>query len=134
MIVDASAIVAILLQEREGPTFVEALASAPTAIVGAPGLLEVQMVLIREYPDTVEAELDRFLSTFGMAVRPFGPDEYRHAAAAFRRYGKGRHPARLNYGDCMAYAMSMATGEPLLFKGADFAKTDVTRHPASAVE
>ena len=90
------------------------------------------MVLLREYPDTVEAELDRFLSALDITLVPFGPDEYRHAAAAFRRYGKRRHPARLNFGDCMAYAVSKATGEPLLFKGADFANTDVERHPASA--
>lgn len=132
MIVDTSAVVAIFMQESEGPAFFDALASARTAIIGAPGLLEVQMVLLREYPDTVEDELDRFLSTSNITVWPFGPDEYRHTAAAFRRYGKGRHPARLNYGDCRAYAVSKATGEPLLFKGADFAKTDVTRHPASA--
>lgn len=132
MIVDSSAVVAVLMQEHEGPAFVDALASTRTAIIGAPGLLEVQMVLLREFPDTVEAELERFLSTFDVTVSTFGPEEYRHAAAAFRRYGKGRHPARLNFGDCMAYAVSKATGEPLLFKGADFTKTDVERHPASA--
>lgn len=134
MVVDSSAVVAILLRERESPAFVDALASAGTAIMGAPGLLEVQMVLLKEYPDTVEAELERFLSAFDVTIVPFGPEEYRHAAGAFRLYGKGRHPARLNFGDCMAYAVSKATGEPLLFKGVDFAKTDVTRHPASAFE
>ena len=134
MVLDSSAVVAILLREREGSAFVKALASAGTAIIGAPSLLEVQMVLLREYPDTVEAELERFLSAFDVTLLPFGPDEYRNAAEAFRRYGRGRHPARLNFGDCMAYAVSKATGEPLLFKGADFAKTDVTRHPASAPE
>lgn len=134
MVVDSSAVVAILLREREGLAFIDALASARTAIVGAPSLLEVQIVLLREYPDTVEAELERFLSTFDVTVVPFGPEEYRHAAEAFRLYGKGRHPARLNFGDCMAYAVSKATGQPLLVKGDDFAKTDVTRHPASALE
>ena len=134
MVVDSSAVVAILMREREGPAFADTLASARTAVIGAPSLFEVQMVLLREYPDTVEAELDRFLSAFDITVLPFGPDEYRHAADAFRRYGKGRHPARLNFGDCMAYAVSKAKGEPLLFKGADFAKTDVERHPASASE
>ncbi len=134
MVVDSSAVAEILMQEREGPTFADALAFARTAIIGAPSLLEVQMVLLREYPDTVETELDRFLSAFDVTLVPFGPDEYRHAAAAFRRYSKGRHSARLNFGDCMAYAASRATGEPLLFKGADFAKTDVVRRPASALE
>lgn len=134
MVVDSSAVAAILMQEREGPTFADALALARTAIIGAPSLLEVQMVLLREYPDTVETELDRFLSAFDVTLVPFGPDEYRHATVAFRRYSKGRHPARLNFGDCMAYAASRATVEPLLFKGADFAKTDVERHPASALE
>ena len=119
MVLDSSAVLAILLREREGPAFVKALASVRTAIIGAPSLLEVRMVLLREYPDTVEAELERFLSAFDVILQPFGPDEYRHAADAFRRYGKGRHPARLNFGDCMAYAVSKATGEPLLFKGAD---------------
>ena len=111
MVLDSSVVVAILLREREGPAFVDALASARTAIIGAPSLLEVQMVLLREYPDTVEAELERFLSAFDVTLLPFGPDEYRHAAGAFRRYGKGRHPARLNFGDCMAYAASKSTGD-----------------------
>ena len=131
MVVDSSAVVAILMQERESRAFADALAPARTAIIGAPSLVEVQMVLLREYPDTVEAELDRFPSAFDIALVPFGADEYRPADAAFRRYGKGRHPARLNFGDCMAYAVSKAMGEPLLFKGADFTKTDVARHPAS---
>ena len=89
MVLNSSVVVAILLREREGPAFVDALASARTAIIGAPSLLEVQMVLLREYPDTVEAELERFLSAFDVTLLPFGPDEYRHAAAAFRRYGRG---------------------------------------------
>ena len=131
MVVDSSAVVAILMQERQGPAFADALASARAGIIGAPNLLEVQMVLLREYPDTVEAELDRFLSVFEISVVPFGPAEYDRAAGAFRCYGKGRHPAGLNFGDCIAYAVSGATGRPLLFKGAEFAKTDVKRHPAS---
>lgn len=132
MVVDSSKVVAILMQEREAPAFVNAPASARTATIAAPGLLEAQMVLLREYPDSIEAELDQFLSAFTITVLPLGPVEYLHAAAAFRRYGKGRHPARLNFGDCMAHAASAATGEPLLFKGADFAKTDMRRYPASA--
>ena len=68
MVLDSSAVVAILLREREGPAFVEALTSARTAIIGAPSLLEVQMVLLREYPDTVEAELERFLSAFDVLL------------------------------------------------------------------
>ena len=72
-----------------------------------------------------EAVLDRFVSDFEISRVPFGEHHWREALAAYRRYGRSRHPAALNYGDCIAYATARLAGEPLLFVGADFAKTDI---------
>jgi len=131
VVVDTSVVISILKGEPGSTGFISAIFTAETVLVGAPNLLEASMVFVSR-TEGDSRDIDTFCSGLGVRVVPFGPDEYRHAAAAFHRYGKGRHPARLNFGDCMAYAVSKATGEPLLFKGADFAKTDVERHPASA--
>ena len=133
MVVDTSVVISILKGEPESADFFSAIVAAETALIGAPNLLEASMVFVSRTEGDLR-DIDAFCSGLGVRVVPFGPDEDRHGAEAFRRYGKGRHPARLNFGDCMAYAASRATGEPLLFKGADFAKTDVERHPASAPE
>lgn len=131
MVVDTSVVISILKGEPDSAGFFTAIIAADTALIGAPSLLEASMVFVSRTNGDLR-DIDAFCSGLGVRVVPFGREESRHAAEAFRLYGKGRHPARLNFGDCMAYAVSKATGEPLLFKGADFAKTDVTRHPASA--
>ncbi len=133
MVVDTSVVISILKGEPESASFFTAIIAAETVLIGAPNLLEASMVFVSRTEGDLR-DVDALCSDLGVRVVPFGPDEYRHAAAAFRRYGKGRHPARLNFGDCMAYAASKSTGEALLFKGADFAKTDVERHPASAAK
>lgn len=133
MVVDTSVVISILKGEPESASFFTAIIAAETVLIGAPNLLEASMVFVSRTDGDLR-DVDALCSDLGVRVVPFDPDEYRHAAAAFRRYGKGRHPARLNFGDCMAYAASKSTGEALLFKGADFAKTDVERHPASAAK
>lgn len=90
------------------------------------------MVLQSEFVEPLNDMLHNFLALFSVSLCPFGKTEFELSADAFRRFGKGRHPARLNFGDCMAYATSQSTGEPLLFKGSDFSKTDVRVHRASS--
>ncbi len=133
MVVDTSVVISILKGEPESASFFTAIIAAETVLIGAPNLLEASMVFVSRTAGDLR-DVDALCSDLGVRVVPFVPDEYRHAAAAFRRYGRERHPARLNFGDCMAHAASKSTGEALLFKGTDFAKTDVERHPASAAK
>jgi ribonuclease VapC len=88
-------------------------------------VLEAILVLEKETGEEGVRELDLFLLKAGLEVVPFDSAQLEVARHAWRRYGKGRHPARLTFGDCFSYALSKTTGEPLLFKGDDFAKTDV---------
>ena len=125
MVVDSSALVAILLAEAGFERLREALVDAQDVVVPAPVLLEAGMVMMsRTGPDGV-TDLDDLLARCGARVLPFSETHARTALAAFARYGKGRHAAGLNFGDCMAYAVARAEEAPLLFTGDDFARTDV---------
>jgi ribonuclease VapC len=125
MVVDTSAIVAILFGEAEAGPFAEMIEADPTRLVSAASVLETALVVENELGEEGERELDLLLLTAGLEVVPFTGDHLRVARHAFRTFGKGRHQAGLNFGDCFSYALSKTTGEPLLFKGNDFAKTDV---------
>jgi ribonuclease VapC len=125
MIVDASALVAILLEEPEGHRLDEAIVDADSCSISAASLLEASMVLLSRKGEGAVADLDLQIHRFGMQVAPFTASQARIAREAFRRYGKGRHPAALNFGDCMSYALARETGEELLFQGTDFSQTDV---------
>jgi ribonuclease VapC len=125
MVVDTSAIVAILFGEAEAGLFAEMIEADPTRLVSAASVLETALVVENELGEEGERELDLLLLTAGLEVVPFTRDHLRVARHAFRTFGKGRHQAGLNFGDCFSYALSKTTGEPLLFKGNDFAKTDV---------
>jgi ribonuclease VapC len=125
MVIDSSALIAIALKESLFDMLAEAIEKDPVRIVGAPTALETSMVLVGRSGIDAETEFEQMLAVMGARVVPFGRDEVRIAARAFRLYGKGRHAAALNYGDCMAYAVSIAHGEPLLYKGNDFSLTDV---------
>ena len=125
MVIDSSAIVAILFAQAEADSFAIAIESDPIRLIATPTLLETAIVVQHQLEDDGSRELDLFIHTVGIELVPFGVDHYRVARDAFRRYGKGRHPAGLNYGDCFSYALSQTSGEPLLYKGSDFAKTDV---------
>jgi ribonuclease VapC len=125
MVIDSSALIAILLDEPERMQFSTAIERDPSRLIAAPTLLETAMVLSAKKGDDALRELDYAILKMRMEVIPFGYDEQQVAQKAFLLYGKGRHPAGLNYGDCMSYAAAAVRGEPLLFKGEDFPRTDI---------
>jgi len=129
IVVDTSALIAILLNEAEKLSFVDILLTADVAHIGAPNYFEVSMVAEAQQGKAGCHELDRLASAFELVVAPFGADHIETARDAFRRYGKGRHRAGLNFGDCCAYALARTLDAPLLFKGNDFALTDIKRVP-----
>jgi ribonuclease VapC len=125
MIVDSSAILSILLQESDALRIASAIAANSDCAVPASCILEVSIVVQARALDQGDREFDMLLARNPMRVIPFTAGQTRIARDAFRRFGKGRHPAALNFGDCMAYAAAKESGEELLFKGTDFAQTDV---------
>lgn len=125
MILDSSAIVAIALREPGFEELVAKLRSADTLGVGTPTLTETGMVLSSRLGVEPQALLDRFLRDFGVVPVAFGDLHWRESLEAFRRFGKGRHPAALNFGDCLSYATAKLAGRPLLFVGDDFPRTDI---------
>lgn len=127
MIADTSALVAILLGEPEEDLFAELLATGPSSMSAA-NWLEAAMVAEGRGPRPLSAEFDRLVEDLGLEIEPVTHQQAKVARLAFRRYGRGSgSPARLNFGDCFAYALSSVTGEALLFKGDGFAHTDVLR-------
>jgi ribonuclease VapC len=125
MIVDSSAMLAILLEEPEGHLFDVAIAKTPVCRMSSASLLETSMILLARRGVEAVRDLDLLIMRFQIEIVPFTESEARLAREAFHRYGKGRHPAQLNFGDCMAYALAKDTGDELLFKGTDFAQTDI---------
>ena len=129
MIVDSSALVAMLRGEAGADELARAIARAGGGSVPAPCYLETCMVMAgRKGPDSRPA-VEELLATLGLGIGPFTAEQSRAAVAAFLRYGKGRHAAGLNFGDCMAYAAAKAEEAPLLFVGGDFGRTDVVAPP-----
>jgi ribonuclease VapC len=125
VIVDSSAIVAVLLRQPGYEPVLEQLARATAPAAGAPTLAEAGIVLAARLGVAGKSLLARFLQESGLVVVPFGDGHWGAAVDAFLRYGKGRHPAGLNFGDCLTYAVARLAGEPLLCLGDDFAKTDL---------
>ena len=124
MIVDSSAVLAIFFAEPEAAEIAALLAAPGPKRVSAVNWLECAIKLDNAAP-AAALELDAFLEEAGMIVAPATPSQARAARLAYRRFGKGRHPARLNLGDCFAYALAREAGEPLLAKGEDFPATDL---------
>lgn len=125
MVLDTSALLAILLGEPEAEAFARAIAGHPKRLVSALSALESAIVLqARKGPSAVR-ELDLLLHSTGMTIVSLDADQVQLARAAYEKFGKGRHPAALNLGDCGSYALARSSGEPLLFKGEDFSKTDL---------
>src|SRR5579863_4047496 len=124
MILDTSALLTILLDEPERARFVAAIEADPVRRISAASVLETAMVLESRWGEAAGGDLDLFLHRAGVEIVPFDADQLAIARSAFRRYGKGRHKAGLNFGDCISYALSQWTGHPLLFKGQDFSATD----------
>ncbi len=126
MIVDASAILAMLLKEPEAPAFADHIGGcAEEAVISPVNYLEIALRIDRGETPELSAVLDPLLATLEMRIAAITPEQAYLAREAYQRYGKGNHPARLNLGDCFAYALAKARGEPLLFKGDDFRQTDV---------
>jgi ribonuclease VapC len=126
MIVDTSAVIAVLNKEEDWREFDAALRAAPTAQMCAATYVELGIVVDRLSDPSISRRLDRLLEAWGVEVVPLTATQARTARAACRDFGRGSgHPARLNLGDCFAYALAADSGQPLLFKGDDFSKTDI---------
>ncbi len=125
MVIDTSAVLAILFGEREAVRFASMIDADPTRIMSSASVLEASMVAGARKGPSGERELDMLLLKSGIETIAFNEEQLRVARHGFREFGKGRHAAGLNFGDYFSYALSRTSGEPLLFKGDDFAKTDV---------
>lgn len=125
MILDTSALLAILLREPEAVQFARTIEQAGTVRLSVASYLEAALFVDRNGDEVRRALLDTFLEEFAIRLEPVTVEQIRHAREAFRAFGKGRHPAGLNYGDCFTYALARALREPVLFKGNDFSQTDL---------
>lgn len=125
MVIDTSAIVAIALDEPEARAFEERIADDPVRMISAATLLETAMVIETRLGARGGGELDLWLHKAQVEIVAVDAELAEIARRAWRRFGKGRHPAGLNFGDCFSYALATLTQEPLLFKGSDFAETDI---------
>ena len=125
MILDTSALIAILAQETDSELLVKAICLAPRCRISAATYLELSIVVEAQFGAEVLRQCDALLRRIDATIEPVTADQAHVARQAFHDYGKDRHPAGLNYGDCFAYALAKVTGEPLLFKGEDFRQTDV---------
>lgn len=125
MVVDTSAVLAILQDEPERRRFNEAIEAADSRVMSAATFVEVSIVVEARFGAEGLHDLDLLLDRAGMELAPVDVEQARVARGAFSRFGKGRHPAALNYGDCFSYALTHVLGEPLLYKGDDFSKTDI---------
>ena len=127
MILDSSALIALVFREPEAEQILDSLAEAEVAAIGAPTFAETGIVLGAKLGEASRAILSRLLEDLDLVVLPFTAAHGREAREAFLRFGRGRHPAGLNFGDCLTYATAKLAGQPLLFVGNDFSQTDLTR-------
>jgi ribonuclease VapC len=125
MIIDTSAIIAILFDEDDARIYAEAITKADSCRISAATFVEIAIVVEAQTKNSGSRQLDAFFRRAGIAIEPVTEEQAHIARQAFIDFGKGRHPAGLNYGDCFSYALSRVTREPLLFKGKNLAKTDL---------
>lgn len=125
MVIDTSAIVAIALDEPEAAEFETRIAGDTVRLISAATVLEAAMVIETRLGEAAGRELDLWLLKAGVDIIPVDAEQLDAARRGWRRFGKGRHQAALNYGDCFAYALAKTRQEPLLFKGNDFGRTDI---------
>jgi ribonuclease VapC len=128
MVIDTSALVAIFFAEPERQAFLDAITTAGSRLVSAANILETGIVLEGRHGEAAGREFDLFVVRANLKIVPVDAEQTDLARSAWRKYGKGRHPAALNFGDCFSYALAKFSGEPLLAKGADFALTDILIH------
>jgi ribonuclease VapC len=125
MIIDTSAIIAIVFKEPGYQQLIDKLAEAEYLGIGTPTLAEVGIVLTAKLGAGAKSLLARLIQELSIAQVSFGEEHWREAIDAYDRYGRGRHPAKLNFGNCLSYATAKLSGRPLLFVGEDFKKTDL---------
>ena len=126
MILDTSALAAIFFGEPEAALYTQLVQEADRCLISAANFLELSIVIEGQIGPDAARQSDIFFRRAGIVIEPFTIDQAYLACQAFLDFGKGRHPAGLNFGDCFSYALAKITGEPLLFKGEDFNKTDIT--------
>jgi len=131
MVIDTSALLAILRDEPERSSFSEALEMAEVRSISTASFVEISMIIESRYGADGVRDLDLLIAKALIALEAVDVDQAHLARQAFRQYGKGRHPAGLNFGDCFSYALARSRAEPLLFKGKDFPQTDIECHPSS---
>lgn len=129
MVIDTSALVSILTDEPERADFIRAIERADHCSLSAANWVETSIVIGARYGEAGLYHLDRLLTSARIETVAVDSDQAQIARNAYQRYGKGRHPAALNFGDCFSYALSSARAEPLLFKGNDFSQTDIVAAP-----
>lgn len=127
MVIDPSAILAIIYAEAEGETFLNLIDQSENCLLSAPSYVETSIVLGTRHGERGIENLDRLLNELSIAIVPFSLEQAKLATEAFLKFGKGRHPAKLNMGDCFSYALAKAVNQSLLFKGNDFIQTDIDR-------
>ena len=125
MIVDTSAVLAILFNESDAETYAHAISEADSRRISAASFVEAAIVVEVQTRESGSRQFDAFFRRAGIVIEPVTEEQAHAARQAYTDFGKGRHAAALNFGDCFAYALAIVTGEPLLFKGEDFRKTDV---------
>lgn len=129
MVIDTSAAVAIIMGEPDRAALVRAIENDSIRLMSAGSMIELGIVLESRMGGRSRGEIDRFESLTNVDIRPVDHEQVALAWEGFRKFGRGRHPAGLNFGDCFSYALSISTSEPLLFKGGDYALTDVEAVP-----
>lgn len=129
MVIDTSAILAVLLNEAHAARIAQLIETSSPRLLSAANLLETSMVIESRKGEPGGRELDLLLYRADIEIVAFDPDQAEIARAAWRRFGKGRHPAGLNYGDCFSYALAKSRGLPLLYQGSDFSQTDIAGVP-----
>jgi ribonuclease VapC len=125
MVIDTSALIAIMFGESDAAFFEAAIVDHDEPLISAASLLEASIVVERRYPDLNQDALDLLISRFGAKIVPVSAEQAGVARRAYRQYGRGRHKAGLNFGDCFSYALAKVSDEPLLYKGNDFGLTDL---------
>ena len=125
MILDTSALIAILADEADSELYIDAMSRAQHCRISAANFVELSIVIEGQFGAEVLRQCEALFRGAAIVIEPVTVEQAHTARQAFHDFGKGRHPAALNYGDCFAYALAKSSGEPLLFKGEDFKKTDI---------
>lgn len=126
MVIDTSALISIQFDESDSTFFEKVLATEDEPLMSAASLLETSIVVEPKYPGIRQDALDLLIARFGIKIVSVSADQTGVARRAYRQFGRGRHKAGLDFGDCLSYALAKTTGEPLLFKGDDFGATDLS--------